>query len=361
MDTNECRHATDKAAEYLVRLEDPELSRADREHIVDWLRESPLHVAEMLRVAQVNGALAQFRNWEKIVIDPPDDTSNVVALRREPASGATRAGPRVSLRALAATLVVAALAIGSWALMHGTRTVETVRGERREMILEDGSRLEIDPETRVRVKYASDVRNIFLDTGRALFKVAKDEKRPFVVHAEGTLVRAVGTEFGVEHVSDTVVVTVAEGRVTVGPAAAQTKEKDQIPMEHNAALQGADPVSSGTAHVFLGAGQQVVVPRFGSAQPVVRQVDSGRELAWADGRLIFDNDTVASVIEQFNRYNRLQLHVDDASLAKRAVSGVFYASDPQSFLAFMRDGIGVHAVRDDDRDITLVPDPDAAP
>jgi transmembrane sensor len=360
MDTNECRHATDKAAEYLVRLEDPGLSRQDREQIVDWLRESPLHVAEMLRVAQVNGALAQFRHWDKIVIDPRVDANNVVALRREPASGATVAGPRVSLRALAATLVVAALAIASWALMQGTRTFETVRGERREVILEDGSRLEIDPETRLRVKYASDLRNIFLDTGRALFKVAKDEKRPFVVHAEGTLVRAVGTEFGVEDVSDTVVVTVAEGRVTVTPAAPESKETDQIPKEPTAALQGGDRAPSGTAHVFLVAGQQVVVPRFGSAQPV-RQVDSGRELAWADGRLIFDNDTVASVIEQFNRYNRVQLHVDDASLAKRSVSGVFYASDPKSFIAFMQDIIGVHAVRDDDRDITLVPGSDAAP
>ncbi len=72
------------------------------------------------------------------------------------------------------------------------------------------------------------------------------------------------------------------------------------------------------AEVLLSAGQQVIVPRRGPAK-AVRAVDTDRELAWVAGRLVFDNEGVADVIEEFNRYNVVQLHV--ASPAARAALG----------------------------------------
>jgi transmembrane sensor len=92
----------------------------------------------------------------------------------------------------------------------------------------------------------------------------------------------------------------------------------------------------------------------GSAEPV-RIVDSGRELAWAEGRLVFDNDTVAAVIEQFNRYNRVQLHVSDETLGRRRVSAVFNASEPESFIAFIQGATAIRVVRGVGLDITLAP------
>jgi len=90
----------------------------------------------------------------------------------------------------------------------------------------------------------------------------------------------------------------------------------------------------------------------GTAEPV-RKVDSDRELAWAKGRLVFDNETVADAIREFNRYNRVQLHVADEALAKRPVSAVFDASDPESFIAFLQTVASVRVTRSDSADITI--------
>jgi transmembrane sensor len=103
--------------------------------------------------------------------------------------------------------------------------------------------------------------------------------------------------------------------------------------------------------VFLIAGQQVTVPKRGPAQ-AVKPVDTERELAWAAGRLVFENQSVAGVIEEFNRYNVVQLHVSDEQLAHRAVSGVFDASEPESFIGFMQSVVPVQVTRAG-QDITI--------
>src|SRR3954471_20739492 len=80
MDANSRRaRAGAEAAEWWVRIESGELSRADREQFVDWLRESALHVAEMLRMAEVHGALERFHDWIRIPTEDPQASSNVVA------------------------------------------------------------------------------------------------------------------------------------------------------------------------------------------------------------------------------------------------------------------------------------------
>ena len=106
------------------------------------------------------------------------------------------------------------------------------------------------------------------------------------------------------------------------------------------------------AEVLLTAGEQVTMPSSGTAEPV-RKVDSDRRLAWAKGRLDFEDETVATAVEEFNRYNRVQLHVSDAALATRRVSGVFDASDPESFIAFIQTVARVRVTRSNAADITL--------
>jgi transmembrane sensor len=81
-------------------------------------------------------------------------------------------------------------------------------------------------------------------------------------------------------------------------------------------------------------------------------VDTNRELAWVAGRLVFDNESVADVVEEFNRYNVVQLHVASPQLARRSVSGVFDASEPESFIGFMRSVAPV-SVRRAGQDITI--------
>jgi transmembrane sensor len=89
--------------------------------------------------------------------------------------------------------------------------------------------------------------------------------------------------------------------------------------------------------ILLSAGEQVTVHDTGMADQV-RAVDTVRALAWSRGQLVFENDTLADVIAQFNRYNRTQLRISDSQLAARRVSGVLDATDTETLLAFIRQG-----------------------
>jgi transmembrane sensor len=96
--------------------------------------------------------------------------------------------------------------------------------------------------------------------------------------------------------------------------------------------------------VLLTAGQQLIVQHSGSAEPV-RAVDTARALAWSQGRLVFENDTLADVVSEFNRYNRTQIRITDEGLATRRVSGIFEATDAETLLAFIQAGSRVNITR----------------
>jgi transmembrane sensor len=342
MDASERRHrAAAEAADWLVQLQANDAPRSAREKYVDWLRESPVHVAEMLRMAQIHGALKQFNGWAQIDTRPEGENDTVVCLTR-PNPGQLARPDRKSqtLRVWALAASVGLIAIVTTWFQLGARgdLIVTDRGERREVALNDGSMVQVDPETRLRVKFNDRIRGIWLEHGRALFKVAKNPKRPFEVHADDTVVRAVGTAFGVDRQSGGVVVTVAEGKVAVirtMMTSLQSSQPDRLPLA-------------------LVANQQVTIRNTGPPEPV-HKVDSGRALAWAEGRLVFENDRVSSVVAQFNRYNHVQIHVTDATLAARPISGVFDATDPESFVAFFQSVAAVRIDRSEGQGINISP------
>ncbi|HWK52669.1 MAG TPA: FecR domain-containing protein [Steroidobacter sp.] len=336
MDTNDRRaRATHEATQWWNRLsiqKPTEVSQSDRELFTEWLRESPLHVAEFLRVAQVHDSLERFKLWSEVEVDGADQADNVVPLRDmelpEPANVSVKARSRVRVWAIAASSCLIAI-LGAWfALGLRGDVIESKLAERRQVMLEDGTVVQLEPETRLRVKFEDKLRRVELEHGRALFRVAKNPQRPFLVSAEQTSVRAVGTAFGVESGSRGVVVTVAEGKVAV--------------------IDSPKAQASG-AEIFLTAGQQVTVQDSGAVAPV-RVVDTTRALAWAQGQLVFENDTLADVVREFNRYNRVQLSITDTQLAARKVSGVFEATDSETLLAFIREsGSDISITRSDAR------------
>jgi transmembrane sensor len=327
MDMNDRRaRATHEATQWWNRLsiqESTEVSQSERELFTEWLRESPLHVAEFLRVAQVHDSLERFKLWNEVEGGGADQPDNVVQLRDvdqrlpEPlgeSNGGRAARSRVRTWAIAASSCLIAI-LGAWfALGLRGDVIESRLAERRQVMLEDGTVVQLEPETRMRVKFEETLRRVELEQGRALFRVAKNPQRPFLVTADQTSVRAVGTAFGVESGSRGIVVTVAEGKVAVADSP-------------KAKAEGAE--------IFLTAGQQVIVPGSGAVAPV-RAVDTTRALAWAQGQLVFENDTLADVVQEFNRYNRVPLSITDAQLAARRVSGVFEATDSETLLAFIR-------------------------
>jgi transmembrane sensor len=183
-------------------------------------------------------------------------------------------------------------------------------GEIRRITLADGSGVTLDTGTRIQVAYSKEGRVVKLTHGVALFDVAHDASRPFVVEAGSLRVRAVGTAFIVRHLDETDTdVTVTRGLVDVWQETAVPEPSVQM----KAGLR-----ASATRH-------EVSAPRALTDQQIVQAT------AWQDGFIDLDGRTLAEAAQEFNRYNELKILIDDPALAREEVVGRFSVSDPQGF------------------------------
>ena len=235
--------------------------------------------------------------------------------------------------ALAASLVLALVVSGAFFVHEklGWRHFETRVGDFSRIVLDDGSVIDLNTDSDLRVRIGSSRREVRLLRGEGRFQVAHDATRPFVVTAADTDVRAVGTAFSVRlRESSQIDVLVAEGTVAIASA--------RVPH--------APPVSAGQAAVLL--------PDHMSVSRVDPQVLE-RRFAWTSGRLQFRGETLGEAVAEFNRYNRRHLSLADPTLAQLRVGGTFNATDPESFAAALTSAFGLKNDAANPDTITLRP------
>jgi transmembrane sensor len=329
----------EEASDWLVKHRTGALGEADRVAFDSWLRTSPTHVRAYLEMAEI---------WEDAAaLDPAASASvdeliaraqgegNVVALSPEVADrGAVthaRTAWRVPARALlAASVAVVCVGGGVFAWLNRAPVYSTGVGEQRSLTLEDGSTVTLDTRTRIRVRFSARERDIELLEGQALFRVAKNDRQPFVVQSDAAAVRAVGTEFDMYRQRAGVTVTVLEGRVAVTSSSEQRRADDAV---------------------LVPAGQQVAV--LGSAAVTPSAIaDVAAATAWTQRRLIFESTPLSAVVEEFNRYNTRRLVIADPRLSSFHVSGVFSSTDPTLLVQFLRMQAEI-AVRESDHEIDI--------
>jgi transmembrane sensor len=365
------QHIHEEAAEWLVELR----SRSDdltRRRFDQWLSTSPEHVRAYLECAAISEVAeasprATSQEIEALIERARQATgANVVALT--PAHSATeaaspkldarrswitRSSPRIRFAAAAAMAVVV---IGASAGYFMTRNVYTTAvGEQRSILLPDGSTIDMNGRSKVRVRLAAGSRAVELMEGEALFRVAKDKTRPFIVSASDTRVRAVGTEFAVNRLRRELLVTVVDGTVAVsvptlrsrtaarGAAAVPPRAVSGEPGSVVAALAPASD------EVLLNAGQQLAVPTAGSALPQPRSVDVEGAIAWTHRRLVFDSTALEDVVAEFNRHSRRTLVIEGNGLRDVDISGAFSSTDVGPFLRFLRAQPGIEVTEESDR------------
>jgi transmembrane sensor len=341
--------AAAEAAEWVRRLNSDSLGATERGDLVDWLRESPVHVAEMLRYGRLESALGEFVDWSRV---PPADSleSNTVVSLAAVSSLPKSEHPRRALRrtriaAIAAGMVLVALT-GVLGYHHfSPAMIATHEGERREITLQDGSVVRLSSNTDLRVELRPALRSVVLEHGEAVFRVAKDPRRPFVVYAAKARVQAVGTVFTVARNTDTVVVSVAEGRVTVAPSDANGKKGTGPDLRKPIALQANDRISISSLGVVSD----------------IRRVETSRTAEWDDNELVFENSRVSDVVDQFNHRNRVQIRITGDALAARTVSGIFDADDPRSFVDFLTTVADATSTQTGSGEIVVASRSDAAP
>jgi transmembrane sensor len=304
-----------QAAEWHQRLQEGELDQDLRRELRVWLR-SPENIKELARVCLVDallqGAIKQgvLRDLPKNVIDF-DSYAGVKRQRpRPPPQQAAASRFNVKKLALAASAVIAVVAT-LWVGLAGTDPViSTASGNWDKQLLDDGSVVYAAPNSMLRFHFTDEMRGVTLVRGQALFEVAKEPSRPFIVSTDAGTVRAVGTAFSTVDLGDTVIVTVAEGKIAVTATAVR---------------DGVQPM------VHASANQQVVLSPTGVSTPV--SIDVDHELMWIRNWYEYEGERVEDIVAQLNRLNDAQVVVDDPKVLRLRVNLLsFRPSQPEDFV-----------------------------
>lgn len=268
------------AADWLLRLRSADMKTQDIAAWMAWCDADSANrrtFMELQRLWRQSTALPE-RTVTQAELDADTYTAQVPV--REWRAASHRASRRGAGKILALAAAVSALAVGGLLAIDLVRTpadaidVNAPTGRDRELALADRSRVTLAAGSQLSTRFGPQARHVFLNHGEAFFKVAKDSRRPFVVHAPGATITALGTSFNVRAEEGVVRVAVTEGLVDVERGGTSAK---------------------------LPAGQQMtVMPN--RTQSAVAPVEAAQATAWMDGTLRFVDEPLFSVVAAVNRY-----------------------------------------------------------
>ena len=346
----------EEATSWFVDFNDEQVDQAGREEFNAWLRRSPEHVRAFLQVSvfwedagtlgkrpnlNLDSLVAAARaehNVYPLELAASERTPDAVSTSKQ-GEDKTAQEPRRRKRAwlaiAASLLIVLGAGATTWYSIYGVSTYATAIGEQRSIVLEDGSSVELNSHSRIKVRFTKTQRFVDLVEGQAMFSVAKNPSRPFIVATGDTHVRAVGTRFDVYRKRTGTVVTVVEGRVAV--ANRQTTGAGAVEMPSATVEQDGPGVGPG--ETLLAAGEQLMATALAIELP--RPANIAVATAWTDQKLVFESTSLREVVEEFNRYNRQQLVIRDAELNDFHITGVFPSTDSGPIVEFLRQRFGV--------------------
>lgn len=288
-----------EASAWLARLHGPRGADAEVP-LQDWLRCDPAHQEAFERATEL---------WELL--------PGAAAIATQEVRAPRRFMPLAIAASLLAVVVTGAMTV----YLSQAPAFDTGAGEQRSTTLDDGSRIALNTDSHVTVKFDREQRQVSLDRGEAMFEVAHDAARPFVVMAGDERIRAIGTSFVVRRDGDRVRVTLLRGKVEVTRAG----ERPQL----LAILAPGERVS---------AAPQVA--------PVLDRPALDAVTAWRRGEILFRDTPLSEAVAEVNRYGQDRVVVNDARLGALPISGVFATDDSAEFAAAVAQLHGLRVRRE---------------
>jgi len=289
-----------QARAWYVRLADEQAGASEWEIFTLWLEENSLHVDAYNRVELVLTDIyaAQPRTATK---------NNVVLLSPRPRPS------KLHMRVAGiAALMIAALTLFMATNIFQTQPVYTQYatniGGHEDIILKDGTKISLNTNTQIRVAMSRKTRTVTIKRGEAYFEIAPDNKRPFMVLAQGTTITDIGTAFSVYGSDQALTVSVVDGIVDM---------------------------STDAQVVRLKQGQQAVQIR-GDSNIAVNVIDIENISTWRDGVLVFEDAALSSIVPELNRYFNTPITLSGDQVANLTFSGVLNINDQDTLLGSMK-------------------------
>ena len=290
-----------EAAAWIARLHGAERTQADEQSFRRWLTADEAHARAFERMTEL---------WETA----PRLKSDVLEHHRERRdttrdewSSRLLHAPKRLLAVAIATISVALAVIWAAFSLHSPILTTSV-GERRNLTLEDGTRLTLNTATRVTVHYSETQRRVVLESGEAFFEVARSPNRPFIVATQQGDITALGTAFAVRIDAQKTEVTLVEGKVSVTSG------------------QGA---AQGLRSMLLAPGERVTL--VAARPPAIDRPPVAKVTAWREGLIALDRTRLEDAVAEMNRYSAVKLVVEQPERADIEVSGLFHAGDSREF------------------------------
>jgi transmembrane sensor len=310
---------SDVAAEWVARIQGRDVTRELREELSRWMDADLSHAVAYLRAEAAWERMERLKAMPASSLEPEDTVGRWRMTRRT---------------AFAGGLGLCAASVAAWWIFSVPDTYKSAIGERRVIALEDGSRVTLNTASVLRVRFTDAERSLHLVSGEALFEVAHNPQRPFVVEAANSHIRAVGTAFSVRLRSDLAEVTVTEGTVAV--------------VEGPQTVPPSDPAKQ------IAAGSGAVVNRSTVAKSELAPDVLRQRLAWSEGAIELRGETLAQAAEEFSRYRTKRIIVADPRIASIRIGGRFPSNEADEFLRSVQAGFPVKIIEGADGTVYLV-------
>lgn len=304
-DMSDTQDVRAQAAEWLARRDRGPWGEADQAALEAWMAQSWANATAFWRLDAA---------WSR--------ADRLSAMRSAPGNRLRHAlggyFTPVLFRAAAAALVIAFAGTAAfYGLQPGENSYETTVGGHETLTLGDGTKVELNTDTKVRV--SQDRRTVWLDRGEAYFDVMHDAARPFVVMVGKHRVTDLGTKFLVRQNTNRVEVSLFEGRAQLDSVGNWSKQRSAMLTPGDVAVATANSMS---------------------VMKKPEKALSG-ELGWRRGVLIFHHTSLAQAAAEFNRYNRRKLVIADAGAAHLTIDGTFQADNIEDFARLAQLVLGV--------------------
>ena len=285
------RRRFDQAVAWHGRLYAPDADEAAWTEFTAWLEDDPANRLAFDRVEDTNGQIEAAARAEgaAVQLETPHPT-------RFSRAGRARFGAsRAPMWGGGAALLAACLAVAILVWPQGPVPAEYVTriGGTRTVMLPDGTRVEMNTNTKMSALVNHDTRQVILDHGEAIFHVAKDPRHPFVVAVGDRNVRVTGTVFDVLRDAGTITIFVAEGHVAVSPSVSSR--------ESPAALSPGDKLIHSEA----------------TGTTTIANADAAQIMSWRQGYLVYRDAPLSKVVGDLNRYFAIPISLDEAAASQR--------------------------------------------
>ncbi|WP_426993761.1 FecR family protein [Methylomonas sp. CM2] len=300
------RSIADQADAWFARLQDADASDDERRRFQAWYAADQRHAQAYERTRQL---------WSLLQL-PAERVAERLQAESRPAPSPP---PRAAIpfrRYLAGAS--AALLMMAWLLpariQDWRSDYRTGPGQQTNVTLADGSRIMLNTDTALAIRFGARERRVVLLRGEAFFEVAPDPAKPFIVDGGHAEARAVGTAYGVKKSGADLAVTVAEGTVEVGDGVAAQAVRA---MQRTEFKQGR-----------LQAPQHLT---------------NDDSLAWRRRQVVFQQQPLSEVLAEVNRYRAGRIVAVSSELGGRIVSGVFNLGDPQAIVDALQATLNAQA------------------